>query len=219
MLGNFLQAVAAAALALTGILKSTKRRDGGLNTFGWMLLIAGGSLTIIGTRLDKISAYRTEDALRVQIETLQQTEKALTDRIDKLYRQMAEQVEELSPKGEPKPTTQPRTETRQISITWPKEGSKADARQLVQGTVLNPDERVWVIVHPLNVTAYWVQPPVTVRSDGAWSVMVYLGGAGDTDKEFEIMAVANPKVSLHEADMLSDWPATEDSVVIQVRRK
>ncbi len=79
-----------------------------------------------------------------------------------------------------------------------------------------------MVVHPMEVSEYWVQPPVTVKKDGTWRVMIYIGRPGtiDVGKQFEIMAVANPKVKLNEGDKLRGWPEAQwKSEVIFVTRQ
>ncbi|HEX8651558.1 MAG TPA: hypothetical protein VF708_12020 [Pyrinomonadaceae bacterium] len=74
----------------------------------------------------------------------------------------------------------------------------------------------------MEVSDYWVQPPVTMREGGKWKVQIHIGrpGADDVGKHFEIMAVANPKNSLKEGDKLKEWPEAKwKSQVIEVIRK
>jgi hypothetical protein len=95
-------------------------------------------------------------------------------------------------------------------------------RPIVEGSVSDPTAVVWVVVHPLEVSDYWVQPSVTVRNKGAWKVQVHIGRPGNLDirKIFEMRAVANPKDKLHEGEVLSGWPGAEAiSDVIEVTRK
>ena len=109
-----------------------------------------------------------------------------------------------------------------ISIKSPKDGDKVLNRPLVTGTVSDPNAAVWVIVHPLEVSDYWVQPAVSVRSNGSWKVMIYIGRPGSTDinKTFEIKAVVNPHSTLREGQVLSNWPeAKTTSELIEVIRK
>lgn len=82
--------------------------------------------------------------------------------------------------------------------------------------------KVWVVIHPMEASDYWVQPSLTVKNDGTWKVMIYVGRPGriDVGKQFEVMAVANPKVNLKEGDVLSGWPEAEwKSEVIELIRK
>lgn len=109
-----------------------------------------------------------------------------------------------------------------VHISEPKDGDSVGYRPYIQGTVANPDAEVWVIVHPINLSAYWVQPTVSVKGDGTWKVKVYMGRAGDIDvgRQFEILAVANPKDMLNEGDILGGWPYSQmNSQVIKVTRR
>lgn len=109
-----------------------------------------------------------------------------------------------------------------INITAPPDKTQVPERPIVEGTVSDPGAKVWVIVHPMEVADYWVQPSVTVEKSGIWRVMVYIGRPGKVDvgKYFEIMAVANPEAALKEGVILSGWPeAQEMSQSIVVTRK
>ncbi len=109
-----------------------------------------------------------------------------------------------------------------LRITAPSDRGLVPERPLVEGTVADPNAEVWVIVHPMEVSDYWVQPSVTIKEDGTWKVLIYIGRPGtiDVGKQFEIMAVANPKVTLSEGKILSGWPEAQlKSQVIEVTRR
>ena len=107
-----------------------------------------------------------------------------------------------------------------ITITEPADGSKVVHREYVKGTVSDPHSDVWVVIHPVETSDFWIQPPVTVKNNGTWKVKAYFGRAGmDIGKEFEIRAFANPASSLQEGKS-SNWPSSEArSDVIDVIRK
>lgn len=110
----------------------------------------------------------------------------------------------------------------EINIIKPKDGGSVSERPYVRGTVADPNAKVWVIVHPMEVSNYWVQPRVSVKKDGTWKVCIYVGRPGSVDvgKHFEIMAVANPKSKLKEGDILNEWSeARWESEIIEVVRK
>lgn len=112
--------------------------------------------------------------------------------------------------------------TPTIHITEPKDEDLVPQRPDVKGMVADPNAKVWVIVHPTEVSDFWVQPSVTVKGDGTWKVKIHIGRPGhiDVDKQFEIMAVANPKVRLSEGKALRGWPEAQwKSQVIEVTRK
>lgn len=108
-----------------------------------------------------------------------------------------------------------------LRITEPKDGNLVSWRTDVKGTVADPNAEVWVIVHPRELSDRWVQPSVTVDEDGTWEVIAFIGKEGkNVGKEFEIMAVANPKEKLKEADKFTGWPEAQwKSQVIKVIRK
>jgi hypothetical protein len=109
-----------------------------------------------------------------------------------------------------------------LSITSPHDGEVVDRRPVVSGRVSTPSVSVWVIVHPMESSSYWVQPPTSMHADGVWGVQIYIGSqkALDDGKQFELMAVANPKLNLQEGMILDRWPEAEQiSRVIQVERR
>ena len=119
------------------------------------------------------------------------------------------------------PQPQPQIKV-QVRITVPGDNAQVLERPLLEGTVSNSSAKVWVIVHSLEVSDYYVQPSVTVKGDSSWKVVIYVGRPGkvDVNKQFEIIAVANPKVDLKEGLKLGGWPeAQAKSEVIDVTRK
>jgi len=109
-----------------------------------------------------------------------------------------------------------------LRITTPHDKAQVPERPTAEGTVADPNAKVWVIVHPMEVSDYWVQRNVTVKEDGAWKGKIYIGSPGSIDvgKQFEILAVANPKIKLSEGNILNGWPDAEwKSQVIEVSRK
>jgi hypothetical protein len=123
---------------------------------------------------------------------------------------------------QPLPTSTTSENNQPISITAPADNEQVVGRPFVEGTVLDSTAKVWVIVHPMEVSDYWIQPPVTMREGGKWKVQVHIGRPGPEDigKHFEIMAVANAKNNLKEGDKLRGWPdAKWKSQVVEVIRK
>ena len=107
-----------------------------------------------------------------------------------------------------------------ISIKEPTDGLKVTHREYVKGTVSDSHAEVWVVIHPVETSGYWIQPPVTVKNNGAWKVKAYFGRAGmDAGKEFEIRAFANPVSDFREG-ISSNWPSSAArSDVVDVVRK
>jgi hypothetical protein len=114
------------------------------------------------------------------------------------------------------------TQSPKVWITEPKNRDKVPERPYIEGKVSNANSAVWLVVHPMEGSDYWVQPQLTVNQDGTWRVDAYLGrpGGADAGKHFEIMAIANPKRPLKEGDVLRFWPDAESkSAVVEVVRK
>lgn len=109
-----------------------------------------------------------------------------------------------------------------LALVRPCNESHVGWRATVEGKTTIPNADVHVVIHPLEVSGYWVQPRITVRSDGWWEVLAYFGNDGPTHqgKRFEVMAVANPTRPLKEGDVLPDWPdAAARSAVVMVTRR
>lgn len=109
-----------------------------------------------------------------------------------------------------------------LEITSPADGSSVGQRPIIQGNVTDPTASVWVVVHPLEVSDYWVQPRVTVRDSGSWKVQIHIGRPGPVDvgKLFEVRAVADPDVDLREGKVLDHWPnAAAISDLVELTRK
>jgi len=107
-----------------------------------------------------------------------------------------------------------------IQITEPEDGAKVPRRPYVVGTVTDTEAEVWVVVHPMETSEYWVQPRPTVRDDGTWKTKIHIGRKGSVDKgkDFEIRAFANPTEDISEGKT-SYWPKAEaKSEVIEVTR-
>lgn len=116
----------------------------------------------------------------------------------------------------------PATSGSAVNITAPKANEQVIERPLIEGTADPKAKEVWVIVHPMEVADYWVQPRVTLEATGKWAVQGHLGRPGSTDngKLYELMAIANPSAKLNEGDRLKNWPeAAMKSQIVRVTRK
>ncbi len=109
-----------------------------------------------------------------------------------------------------------------IYIIQPRDGDRVPHRPYVRGEVADANSEVRVIVHQMETSGYWVQPDVSVESDGRWEVKIYVGRSGDIDvgKHFELIAVANPTEEIEEGDILPGWPEAQcRSEIIRVIRR
>jgi len=108
-----------------------------------------------------------------------------------------------------------------ITISAPRQGSQVPRRPKIEGWVQDPKVPVWVIVHPIAASGYWVQPPASVGTKGNWQAGVYIGQSGTEDigQLFEICAVACSDDELSEGMVLSHWPSAKwRSQIIEVVR-
>lgn len=109
-----------------------------------------------------------------------------------------------------------------VSITSPLDNAEVGRPAKTEGIVSYPNSEVYVIVHPVGVPEFWVQPKASVQKDGKWSTTVYLGQKKirNPDKQYELMAIADPFDSLKAGDMLRKWPNSKwRSQVIRVKRR
>lgn len=112
------------------------------------------------------------------------------------------------------------TDQSSLAIQSPKSGARVDHRQEVNGKVSDSNADVWVVIRPLETSDFWVQPPVTVKEDGSWKVVVYFGEAGrHVGKQYELRAFANPVGKISEG-RTTQWPkAAARSNVVEVVRQ
>lgn len=109
-----------------------------------------------------------------------------------------------------------------LEIINPINGGLGEWRTKVTGTVSKPFSEVWVVVRPLETPDFWVQPKPTIKANGTWETLIYLGSDGPSHagKAFELRAIANPIDSLKEGLVLPGWPRAEGkSDVINVTRR
>ncbi|NTW33094.1 MAG: hypothetical protein HGB12_10795 [Bacteroidetes bacterium] len=109
-----------------------------------------------------------------------------------------------------------------LTISNPVMGGYVDRMQLFDGNINIADAKVYLIVHPIGISAYWVQPKAIVDNSGEWQTHAYIGRPGNIDKgkSFEIMAISLPKDNLTEGQILYNWPEAKlKSAILDVVRK
>jgi hypothetical protein len=189
------QAIAAILLGAVGLFPSLQRPGGGLNRKGYILLGLGAVAFLSATV--SVQALNDADANRKQ--------RRIEGLIDRYFSVTAEFVMTT-----PRAPTVPIRATLGgiITIANPRDDAKVEQRGLIGGTASDSIRDVWVIVHPMDTSSYWVQPRVSVRSGGVWSGMAYFGRSGDLDngKRFEVVAIAEPQDTLREGEYGNSWP-------------
>ena len=196
---TILQGLSVVALAVVGLL--SKRR--------WLLVIIAAIVFISTSVFKEIDGSKRENSLQKQTEEIR----------EKLFSTLAPKVMEAPKEISPLPAPK---STGRIRIISPMANGTANAQTFVEGHVSDPKAKVWVIIHPMEVSSYWVQPSVSVDKKGTWKVSAYFGRSSNIDvgKQFELIAIANPKASLKEGDVLSEWPKAHwSSEVVEVTRK
>jgi hypothetical protein len=221
------QTIAVVLLGAVRLFPSLQKRDGGvtsLNRAGRVLFAAGVAVFLATTVSIHRLAAAEADRAQQRVEAAQQKLNAAQDRIAQLLEEYfsatAERV--MSRPGRlggppPSPSAQD-----VIRIEAPRDGAEVPQRFLVEGAVSGVAKEVWLIVHPVGTSSYWVQPAVSVRAGGAWSAAAYFGRSGDRDAgmRFEVLAITDPSEHLREGEILDKWPkaGAASQVVIVVRR-
>ena len=173
-----------------------------LKRVGWCLLVGGLAVVIL-------TVWQTlAEVARLQHRDTEQKETISTLLIAPPARETARRT--------------PRNVSGDVVIREPPQGTRMPQEGYVAGTISDPGIEVWLVVHPLDVSAYWVQAAANVSRAGNWRCKVYLGRSGNTDsgKEFEIVALGKPVQPLKEGMVLPDWPEAEwSSDVLMVLRE
>lgn len=189
-----LQSLAAILLGTVSLLDGAQRPGGGLNRRGYLLLGLGAAVFVVST---------------VSIQVLNDAESRRNQRrIERLIEQYFAQTAESVMTTPPAPATAPPAATGDaLKITNPVNGAVVEERSSIEGTISDPSEEVWVVVHPRGTSSYWVQPLVSVSSDGDWQTTAYFGRPGiDSGKDFEIVAITDPQNQIREGDNYGAWP-------------
>ncbi|MBV5302607.1 MAG: hypothetical protein JZU70_00145 [Chlorobium sp.] len=107
-----------------------------------------------------------------------------------------------------------------LTIDTPSDGQNVTWRTEVKGSVAGA-RNVWVIVHAMERSDYWVQPKATINKKGQWQAGIYIGNETDTAniRDFEIKAISSPTEKIAEGQVLDIWPVGKlNSNVIKVFR-
>lgn len=219
-------------IAIVGLLKFTKNKDGSLNWKGWILFICGFVILSISNIIVNLKNQTLNTKLVTTSEELADVILSLNYSNDKLRKttvELNEIKDEFFNKlysekiNIQKITPQEILIEKQenLSITNPLDGTKVNWRPAIEGKITNVNKNIYLIVHPLGENSYWVQPNVSISRDGNWKGIVYLGRAKkDIAKEFEVIAVANPEVDLKIGDVFDNWPKSEwNSQIIKLIRE
>jgi hypothetical protein len=203
------QAIATALLVAIGLFKGFRVKGGGLTVLGKILFAVGAVVLAVSMASVQVLNKRAAQKAQAQIEEL------IIKRFEDLSACAMTSVSD-SVQTPPTPTIE------SIRIASPTDSSTVGAKHLIRGKVSDRTSEVWVLVHPLDTSAYWVQPRISLGSDGEWTVNAYFGRSGpiDSGKSFEILAIADPEIMLKEGQFFDKWPdARASSNVIVVKRK
>lgn len=185
-------------------------------------LYTGTGLTRPGKGLVALSALVLISSIAwsqiLNDEAARRNQERIEGLLDTLFSQLVGCVMR-TPSGPDRPSTSPVSDA--VQIIAPADSSRVASRELISGKVSDPSSSVWVMVHPLGTSSYWVQPRVSVRSGGEWSVEAYFGRSApiDSEKSFEVLAIVDPLEPLSEGMIFDRWPpaAFSSRAVVLVR--
>lgn len=198
------QVISGLLLGAMNFLPSVHPPEGGLSRGGWTMFVVSASLLMFSTIRIQVEVAQQTNDLRGQIEwQILEAERRTHEHMEALAGVVMERIggtrlPPLAATGE------------SIRISEPSDGATVAARQLVRGHVSEEGEEVWGVIHPLDTSAYWVQPRVSIGPNGDWQVLGYFGRSGsiDSGKKFEILAIADPDIELREGMVLDKWPSS-----------
>jgi hypothetical protein len=100
------------------------------------------------------------------------------------------------------------TSAATVTIMSPLENALVCQRNEIKGTVSDPSDEVWLIIHPLQGGGYYVQPRISVSDSGDWLSLPYFGDPGPQHVGivYEVRVIAGKETGLKEGQILSDWP-------------
>lgn len=100
-----------------------------------------------------------------------------------------------------------------VKLDFPLSGQEVGLRTCFAGRMSDPNAKVVLVIKPLDIASYYVEPNVASRSDGTFFVVAYVAEAGRQfiGKRFVARAYENPRLTLHESDELDDWPSGYDA--------
>lgn len=203
------QATAGVLLAAVSLFKRFQFQGGGLSRPG-RIVFGVSALLFIG------SVAWTQVLNDRSAETERQRNNA---QMERLFESLREKVMGMT-KGAELPPPVPASEA--VRILEPRDGASVESKQLIQGQVAGAVSQLWVVVHPLETSSYWVQPRVSIAHGGDWKVFGYFGRSGSIDagRAFEVLAIADPQIQLDEGMILDRWPPSRlASSVVTVMRK
>ena len=117
-----------------------------------------------------------------------------------------------------------------ITITEPTTGASVEMTYIVKGSVGSPKAKIYVLIHPISTSLYWVQNSPNVDFDGSWESTCYFGTESEgVSESYEILALAyvedwyrilNKNIKLKSGDVLKELPPNfNQSNIVKVIRK
>ena len=171
------------------------RNEYGLTLGGKLLFGLGAALLVGAMSTAQLLNSKATDKNQEEIKTL--INKRFEAISDLAMRSTGDQLH---------PTPPPTIDT--IKITSPENETHVNHKHLIRGELSDHTGQVWVVVHPLGTSSYWVQPEISVKRSGEWAVTGYFGRAGTIDKgrKFEVLAITAPNEELEDGQILETWP-------------
>ena len=96
------------------------------------------------------------------------------------------------------------TSSATVEITFPGNRATVDGHRItIDGTstgLKDTDLHLYVLVHPLSTSLWWVQPKVDINRDGSWITRIYIGESDiGNNEDYVIKAILTSEI-LHEGN-------------------
>jgi hypothetical protein len=199
------QVASGITLGALSFIPSFIKPEGGLTSRGWRTFIVGAVILIGSTATIQFLSARSA--------------RLADQRLDQLMQTLVQCV--MLPSAGTAQPPPPASTGRSLWISRPNADTTVQPTSEIRGQVSDRVSEVWVVVHPLGTSSYWVQPRVSWPRTGEWQTTGYFGrvGAVDGGKGFEILAVGDPANDLREGAILDQWPSARlVSDVVRVQR-
>lgn len=134
---------------------------------------------------------------------------------DRLFQPLSEQVMEsdvpLSQIKSPIPLKLAGSVVDSLKLLVPENNSVVPSVFYVHGVFPDPSKDLWIIIHAMRTGEYHVKAKATVWQDSSWTAKISTEQTENLNvgEQFELRAIANPRISMRKRDILSKWPEAQ----------
>ncbi len=109
-----------------------------------------------------------------------------------------------------------------VTIDVPRDRAEVPWRACLSGVTTDENAKLIAVIHPMEISSYFVQPSITHLEHGRFELLLYVGEGSPglhAGKRFEIRVFSSPDEPLREGMVLPDWPSAQSaSPVVRVVR-